>query len=80
MTVGDIPKKYFNPIDDIGVSPFCIHADYKHFRMARKYVKSMPESAAQGYRDKISKLFTKDPADEKVLVTLSVRSAWDLYF
>ena len=80
VTVGDIPKKYFSPVDDIGVSPFCIHADFKHFRLARSLNKSLPESAAQGYLDKISTLFTKDPSNEKVLVTLSVRSAWDLYF
>ena len=40
----------------------------------------MPDTSAAKYTTKLDELFARDRANERALVTLSVRSAFDLYF
>ena len=80
VTSGDIPNKYYKPSTDLGKSAFCIHAEFKHFRKAVNLIKNLPDTSAEKYITKIDEIFARDRANEKALVTLSVRSAFDLYF
>ena len=80
VTSGDIPHKYYKPCNDLGKSAFCIHAELKHFRKAFSLIKNLPDTSAMKYNAKINEIFARDAAKEKALVTLSVRSAFDLYF
>ena len=43
-------------------------------------IKNLPDTSAEKYKTKINDLFARDSKNEKALVTLSVRSAFDLYF
>ena len=82
VSVGDIPMKYFKPRMQYPTFSFCIDAEFSDFRKALNLIKTVKdESDRNFYSQRINQLFAPNPAKETTaLVTLSVRSAWDLYF
>ena len=80
VDVGDIPMKYFEPMDALPMGSFCIDAEFKDFKQAVHLIRNVTEQDKEKYNHKINQLFARDTQREKALVTLSVRSAWDLYF
>ena len=77
--MGDIPMKYFRQREQIPIAGMCMDADFKDFRKALHYIRKTKETEAGNYARKIGDVFAPDP-EEEALATISVRSAFDLYF
>jgi len=76
--MGDIPHKYFEPMEQYATPNASIDADFKDFIKAFRLIRTLKESDMTSWRQRITERFAKKK--EETLVTLSVRSAWDLYF
>ena len=76
--MGDIPYKYFEPMSQLPTPNASIDADFKDFVKAFKLIRTLKESDMTSWQQRITERFAKNKED--TLVTLSVRSAWDLYF
>lgn len=80
VSMGDIPWKYFQPMTQYPTFGSSIDATFSDFQKAHHLIRTVKEREASAYKMKINELFVTNKAKEASLVTLSVRSAWDLYF
>jgi perosamine synthetase len=80
LTLKDIPRQFIvkhgHPQPYLGVAIDC--KDGTSFKVARDFIKTVPESSRQSLIDEVNTFFTANE-NEKAVVTFSVRSLLDLY-